>query len=50
MNHKGAIDEGDGERAGQPDPEHDRETLIWFSRVTRWPTSFLRAMIKERSA
>ena len=24
--------------------------LIWFSKVTRWPTSFLRAMINERSA
>ena len=23
---KGVIDEGDGERAGQSDPEHDRET------------------------
>ena len=24
--------------------------LIWFSKVTRWPTNFLRAIINERSA
>jgi hypothetical protein len=46
----GVIDEGDSERAGQSDPEHDRGPLIWFSKVTRWPTSFLRAPISERTA
>ena len=25
------MDEGGGERAGQPDPEHDRETTVPFN-------------------
>ena len=31
-------------------PNTTARPLIWFSRVTRWPTNFLRAMINERSA
>ena len=31
-------------------PNKTARPLIWFSKVTRWPTSFLRAMINERSA
>ena len=37
-------------RAGQSDPEHDRKTTVWFSKVASLPTSFLRALINERSA
>ena len=44
------VDEGGGERAREPDPEHDRQASDPFSKVTRWPTSFLRAMINERMA
>jgi hypothetical protein len=47
---KGVIHEGDGERAGQSDPEHDRQASDLFSKVTRWPTSFLRALISNGSA
>jgi hypothetical protein len=31
-------------------PNTTARPRIWFSRVTRWPTSFLRAMISERTA
>src|ERR1700733_13509103 len=31
-------------------PHKIARTRIWFSKVTRWPTSFLRAMISERPA
>jgi hypothetical protein len=31
-------------------PNTTAKPRIWFSKVTRWPTSFLRAMISERSA
>ena len=31
-------------------PNTTARPLIWFSKVTRWPTNFLRAMINERSA
>jgi hypothetical protein len=34
--------------AREPDLEHDREASSSFP-VTRWPTSFLPAMISERS-
>jgi hypothetical protein len=47
---KGVIDEGIRERAGQSTPNTTPKPRIWFSKVTRCPTSFLRAMIKERSA
>ena len=47
---KSPVDERCGEGAVQSDPEHDRETPNWLSKVTRWPTNFLRAMINERSA
>jgi hypothetical protein len=41
------FDEGGGERPRKPNPEHDRQPRIWFSKVARWPTSFLRAVIRE---
>ena len=44
------IDEGCGERARQPVPNTTARPRIWFSKATRWPTNFLRAMINERSA
>ena len=46
---KSVVDEGDGERAGQSDPEHDRETtdLIFQGHSL---ASFLRALINERTA
>jgi hypothetical protein len=47
---KSLIDEGYGERARQSDPEHDRQASDQIFKVTRWPTSFLRAMIRERTA
>jgi hypothetical protein len=31
-------------------PNTTARPRIWFSKVTRWPTSFLRAMISERMA
>ena len=31
-------------------PNTTAKPRIWFSKVTRWPTSFLRAMISERTA
>ena len=31
-------------------PNTTARPRIWFSEVTRWPTSFLRAMISERGA
>src|ERR1700733_4379274 len=31
-------------------PNTTARPRIWFSKVTRWPTNFLRAMINERSA
>src|SRR3984957_4719081 len=47
---KSLVDEGDGKRAGQSDPNTTAKPRICFSRVTRWPTSFLRAPISERTA
>ena len=35
---------------GSRTPNTTAKPRIWFSKVTRWPTSFLRAMINERSA
>src|SRR5271155_1009092 len=31
-------------------PNTTAKPRIWFSSVTRWPTSFLRAMMSERTA
>ena len=39
------VDERCGERAGSRIPNRTARPLIWFSTVTGWPTSFLRAMI-----
>ena len=47
---EGLVDEGGGERARQPNPEHDRQASDLVFQVTRWPTSFLRALIHEQSA
>jgi hypothetical protein len=33
---------------GRRTPNTTAKPRIWFSKVTRWPTSFLRAMISER--
>ena len=35
---------------GKRMPNTTARPRIWFSSVTRWPTSFLRAMINERMA
>jgi transposase len=35
---------------GSRTPKITARPRIWFSRVTRWPTSFLRAMISDRTA
>ena len=35
---------------GSRTPNTTARPRIWFSRVTRWPTSFLRALINERTA
>src|SRR5277367_258070 len=35
---------------GSRTPNTTARPRIWFSRVTRWPTSFLRAMISDRTA
>src|SRR3981189_2593175 len=35
---------------GRRTPNTTARPRIWFSSVTRWPTSFLRAMINERMA
>ena len=34
---------------GSRTPNTTARPRIWFSRVTRWPTSFLRAMISDRT-
>ena len=35
---------------GSRTPNTTARPRIWFSKVTRWPTSFLRAMISDRTA
>ena len=35
---------------GSRTPNTTARPRIWFSKVTRWPTSFLRALINERTA
>ena len=35
---------------GSRSPNTAARPRIWFSKVTRWPTSFLRAMISERNS
>ena len=46
------VDEGGVESSREPNSEHDRQTsdLIFQGYMTRWPTSFLRAMMSERRA
>ena len=47
---RAVIDEGGGERAGQPDPKHDRQASDLIFQGHSLADSFLRALISERSA
>src|SRR5215472_16866576 len=44
------VDESGGECRGSRTPNTIARPRIWLSKVTRWPASFLRAMISERIA